>query len=801
MGATRNTVERYDAAAVEARWQAVWEDERAFETSDPPPGADPAESMYVLEMLPYPSGTLHMGHVLVYTLGDVLAHFHRRHGRRVLHPIGFDSFGLPAENAAIREGGHPRESTERNIAHIRTEMKRIGWSIDWSRELSTHSPEYYRWTQWLFLKLYEAGLAYRKEAHVKWCPVDQTVLANEQVKDGRCERCGSVVESRSLEQWFFRTTAYADQMLDDMPLLEWQDRILAMQRHWIGRSEGAEIVFRVGDVNVPVFTTRPDTLHGATFFVLAPEHQLVDRLAAISPTEAAVRDYVRRTAARTTVERVDPEKEKTGVDTGLTATNPVNGEELPVWVADYVLTDYGTGAIMCVPAHDDRDREFAERFGLPIRPVVGEDGRLVDSGEFTGRGHVEGGREIVQHLAERGLAKPAVSYRLRDWILSRQRYWGCPIPIVYCEECGTVPVPEDQLPVVLPEIRDYLPKGQSPLATATDWVRTTCPRCGGPARREADTMDTFVDSSWYFLRYCDARNDKAPFERRLVDAWCPVDQYIGGVDHAVMHLIYARFFVKALADLGLLGFREPFLRLFSNGWVQLGQTKMSKSKGNVIGPDELLARYGADPVRLYILFIGPADQDMEWTESGIEGMVRFVRRLWRIAGEVAQTAPDGANGGGPLARKAHATIAKVTDDLGRRQSFNTAIAAIMELVNEIARDPAGADARFATRTAVSLIQPYAPHLACELWERLGGERLWEEPWPTADPAMLVTAETTYAIQVNGRVRGEVTVPADAPREDLLARAREVPNVRTHIDEERVVKEIVVPGRLVNLVTG
>jgi leucyl-tRNA synthetase len=362
-------------------------------------------------------------------------------------------------------------------------------------------------------------------------------------------------------------------------------------------------------------------------------------------------------------------------------------------------------------------------------------------------------------------------------------------------------VPEDQLPVVLPEIRDYLPKGQSPLATATDWVRTTCPRCGGPARREADTMDTFVDSSWYFLRYCDARNDKAPFERRLVDAWCPVDQYIGGVDHAVMHLIYARFFVKALADLGLLGFREPFLRLFSNGWVQLGQTKMSKSKGNVIGPDELLARYGADPVRLYILFIGPADQDMEWTESGIEGMVRFVRRLWRIAGEVAQTAPDGANGGGPLARKAHATIAKVTDDLGRRQSFNTAIAAIMELVNEIARDPAGADARFATRTAVSLIQPYAPHLACELWERLGGERLWEEPWPTADPAMLVTAETTYAIQVNGRVRGEVTVPADAPREDLLARAREVPNVRTHIDEERVVKEIVVPGRLVNLVTG
>jgi leucyl-tRNA synthetase len=812
-------MERYDAAAVEARWQEIWEREGAFNVPNPEPGAprNPRTS-YVLEMLPYPSGTLHMGHVLVYTLGDVLAHFRRRNGMEVLRPMGFDSFGLPAENAAIKEGTHPRVSTERNIAAIKRAMRRLGWAIDWPRELSTHEPEYYRWTQWLFLKLFEAGFAYRRSAFVKWCPKDQTVLANEQVKEGRCERCGSEVEARTLEQWFFTTTAYADEMLDELPNLQWPARVVAMQRHWIGRSEGAEIRFDVEglDQPIPVFTTRPDTLFGATFFVVAPEHPLVEKLAAGTEQEQAVRDYVRHAAAKTATERVDPAKEKTGAFTGRHAINPVTGERMPIWVADYVLMDYGTGAIMAVPAHDERDYEFARRFDLPVRVVVAppdampEDGaafvahsegeRLVNSGEFNGMPAPEGGRAIVERLEREGHGRPTVNYRLRDWLLSRQRYWGCPIPIVHCDGCGVVPVPEDELPVLLPEVDDYLPRGQSPLAAATDWVQTTCPRCGGPGRREADTMDTFVDSSWYFLRYCDPHDDRAPFDRAIVDYWAPVDHYTGGVDHATMHMIYARFFVKALNDLGLVGFREPFLQFFGNGWVQMGGHKMSKSRGNVIGPDQLVDRYGADPVRLYILFIGPADQDMEWTEGGIEGMQRFVRRLWRVVGEVIESAPADGSGDGPLVRFAHRTIARVTDDIGRRGSFNTAISAVMELVNEIGRAPGDPSARFAAETAVSLIQPYAPHVACELWEQLGHERLWEAAWPAADPEMLVAEEITYAIQVDGRLRGEVTVAAGTERDAVVEQARAVPNVQAHIDGRRVTKEIVVPGRLVNLVT-
>ncbi len=809
-------MEEYDARRIEEKWQRVWEKERAFEVPNPdhPAASDRSRKYYVLEMLPYPSGTLHMGHVLVYTLGDVLAHFRRRNGWLVLHPIGYDAFGLPAENAAIREGGHPRLITERNIAHIRAEMKRMGWSIDWSREISTHEPEYYRWTQWLFLRLYEAGLAYRKHAPVKWCPKDQVVLANEQVHDGRCEYCGSEVEARSLEQWFFRTTAYADQLLEDMGELEWQERILAMQRNWIGRSEGAEVVFRCEelDEDIPVFTTRPDTLFGATFFVLAPEHPLVERMAELAPAGAAIRDYVRHAAAKRGEERATGEK--TGVFTGFHAVNPVNGERLPIYVADYVLVEYGTGAIMAVPAHDERDYEFAQAFGLPVRAVVAPAGgkapslpftactdgeRLVDSGPFSGMGAKEGGRAIVQWLSEQGKGRFATSFRIRDWLVSRQRYWGCPIPIIHCPSCGEVPVPDEELPVVLPEVEDYQPRGVSPLATAEEWVRAPCPRCGGEARREVDTMDTFVDSSWYFLRYCDPGNDRAPWDREVVDFWCPVDQYIGGVDHATMHLIYARFFMKALNDLGLVGFREPFKRLFSNGWVQLGGRKMSKSRGNVIGPDELVETYGADPVRLYILFIGPADQDMEWTDEGIEGMVRFVRRLWRIVHEVAERAPEGRPGDGPLLRKAHRTIAKVTDDIGRRQSFNTAIAAIMELVNELAREPAGPASRFAAETAVSLIQPYAPHLAEELWQRLGHERLWAQPWPQADPALLRDDTFELVVQVNGKVRDRLRAPVDASQDELVALAKASPRVQAHLDGREVKQVFVVPGRLVNLV--
>jgi leucyl-tRNA synthetase len=801
-------MERYDPRAIEAKWQRVWADSRAFHVSND----ERRPKSYVLEMLPYPSGTLHMGHMLVYTIGDVVTRFRARNGMHVLHPQGFDAFGLPAENAAIREGVHPRESTERNIAHITRSMRRLGWAYDWDRELSTHLPEYYRWQQWQFLRFLERGLAYRKGAPVKWCPNDQTVLANEQVHDGRCERCGAEVESRLMEQWFFRITDYAQALLDDLATVDWPESIKARQRNWIGRSEGAEILFRIDelDADVPVFTTRPDTLFGATFFVLAPEHELVSRI-----DSEEVRDYVRRAGAKKTHERAAA-VEKTGVFTGLYALNPVNGERLPVYVADYVLTDYGTGAIMAVPAHDQRDFEFATAFDLPIRQVVrppeGEVDRsvayvehsegevLVNSGEFDGLPAAEGGRRIVDKLAAEERGSFTVNYRLRDWGFSRQRYWGCPIPVVYCDECGIVPVPEEELPVVLPEIEDYKPKGVPPLAQAEEWVNVTCPRCGGAATRETETMDTFVDSSWYFLRYCDARNDTAPFDRAPVDYWSPVDLYIGGVDHATMHMIYARFWVKVLNDLGLLGFREPFAQFFSNGWVTLGKVKMSKRAGNIVGPDDFVERYGADACRLNILFLGPADQDMEWTESSVEGMTRFVRRLWRVVGEVAERAPSGEAEGGALARKAHATIAKVTDDIGRRFAFNTAIAAVMELVNELSRDRAGADSRFAAETAVSLVQPYAPHVAEELWEQLGHERLWEEPWPVADPALLEVETVEVVVQVNGKIRDRLHVSPDLAEEELVALARASERIQSYLDGGEAARTIVVPGKLVNFVT-
>jgi leucyl-tRNA synthetase len=763
-------------------------------------------------MLPYPSGSLHMGHMLVYTIGDVVTRFRRRQGLNVLHPMGWDAFGLPAENAAIRGDAHPREMTERNIRNIRASMKRAGWSYDWRRELSTHDPAYYRWQQWQFLRFFEQGLAYRKGAPVKWCPNDQTVVANEQVlPDGTCERCGAIVESRVMEQWFFRITDYAQALLDDLDTVDWPESIKARQRNWIGRSDGAEIDFRIEewDEDVTVFTTRPDTLHGATFFVLAPEHPLVERI-----ESEEVQAYVRRAGAKRTAERAAAE-EKTGVFTGLHAVNPVNGERIPVWVADYVLTDYGTGAIMAVPAHDQRDFDFAQAFGLPVRqvvrPVDGEvegDGPyvahtegevLVNSGDADGLPAPEGGRRIVERLQAEGRGRFAVNYRLRDWGWSRQRYWGCPIPVVYCDTDGIVAVPDEELPVVLPDVEDYKPKGQPPLAQLEDWVRTTCPRCGGEARRETETMDTFVDSAWYFLRYCDPWNDEAPFSREVVDYWNPVDLYIGGVDHATMHMIYARFWMKVLNDLGYIGFREPFAAFFSNGWVTQGRTKISKRSGPSEGPSDVFERHGADPARLTILFLGPADQDMEWTEEAVEGMARFVRRLWRVVGEVVAAAPAEAGEPGALTRKAHATIAKVTDDVGRRFAFNTGISAVMELVNELSRDPGAADARFAAETAVSLIQPYAPHVAEELWQRLGRERLWEEPWPEADPALLERDTVEVVLQVNGKLRDRLQVPASISEEELVALARNSERVRAYLNGGEPRKTIVVPGKLVNFV--
>jgi leucyl-tRNA synthetase len=795
-------MDKYDAQTIETKWQRIWEENRAFEVPNPEPGAPRNErKSYVLEMLPYPSGSLHIGHVLVYTLGDVLAHFYRRTGSEVLRPMGYDSFGLPAENAAIKEGEHPRKIVERNIEAIRRTMKRLGWAIDWSREFSTHEPEYYRWTQWLFLKFFEAGQAYRKAAIVNWCPNDQTVLANEQVKNGRCERCGFEVEARKLDQWFFRITAYADELLDEMKDLEWPERVLAMQRNWIGRSEGAEILFRVEelDIDMPVFTTRPDTLFGATFFVLAPEHPLVDRLVEESPTGDEIREYVRKAGARPAEERAAGTK--TGVFTGFFATNPVNDARIPIWIADYVLMDYGTGAIMAVPAHDERDREFAERFDLPIKVVISDEGKLVDSAQFSGLPHEEAGKAIVAWLGPHGRGRSAVSYRLRDWGWSRQRYWGCPIPVVYCDDCGIVPVPEEELPVLLPEVEDYRPKGVPPLAQADDWVRVPCPRCGKEGRREVETMDTFVDSSWYFLRYCDPRNDHAPYDREITDYWMPVDHYTGGVDHATVHLIYARYFVKVLNELKLIGHREPFKRFFGNGFVTQGGAKISKRVGGAATPDELVEGYGADATRLSILFIGPADQDMEWTPSGVEGMQRFLRRLWRVVGEAAALPVGGAEGDSALARKAHRTIARATDDLGRRQQFNTPISTVMELVNELVKAPGDPAARFAAETAVSLIQPYAPHVAEELWERLGHDRLWEQPWPQADPALLEEDTFELVVQVNGKVRDRIQVRADLPEDELVARAKESPKVQAQLNGAEIRQTIVVPRRLVNLVIG
>jgi leucyl-tRNA synthetase len=790
----------YDAKTIEQKWQSLWQSEQVFHVDNPPPGEPPDDShFYMLEMLPYPSGSLHMGHVLNYTMGDVVTHFKRRTGHTVLRPMGFDSFGLPAENAAIKDGGHPLEITERNMEAIREQMRRMGWAIDWQREVSAHEPTFYRWTQWLFLKFFEHGLAYRKEAPVNWCPFDQTVLANEHVVDGRCWRCGNIVEIRNMAQWFFKITAYADVLLDDLATIDWPERTKTIQTQWIGRSEGAEILFRVDelDIDIPVFTTRPDTLFGATYFAVAPEWPQLERLVAGTDHADEVLAYAKVAGARPTVDR--EAREKSGVFTGRYATNPVNGEAIPIWVADYVLMEYGTGAIMAVPAHDERDHEFAEKYGLPIVTVIDEDGKLINSAQFDGAPFEEAKPAIVDWLSEQGKGKQAINYRLRDWSFSRQRYWGCPIPIIYCDDHGPVPVPEDQLPVVLPEVVDYRPKGEPPLASNPDFINAPCPICGKPGRREADTMDTFVDSSWYFLRYTDPKNDHAPFDRSIADYWMPIDQYIGGIDHAKGHLLYSRFFVKVMNDLGMLGFREPFQRLFHQGWVLLDGKRMSKSKGGV-SPNELIDRFGADAIRLYILFYGPADQDINWSPDGIAPMARFVKRLWREVHEAAGRPESPAGVDTPLARKAHESIARVTDDVGRRFQFNTPIAAVMELVNELSKaldDPA---ARFAADTIVSLVQPWAPHVAEELWQGALGHssNLWESPWPVADEAMLQHQTIELVLQVNGKVRDRVHVPAGLSEDELIAQARASEKVQAHLNgEERRV--IVIPDKLVNIV--
>ncbi len=830
---------RYEPREIEAKWQRLWKDEGTWEVPNPGrPGFDAEKpKAFVLEMLPYPSGEPHVGHLKCYSVGDAIAHFRRRNGFEVIHPMGYDSFGLPAENNAIKTGEPPLVATERSIASFQRQFTEWGISIDWSRSIATHTPEYYRWTQWIFLQLYENGLAYRTKAAVQWCPKDETVLANEQVVDGRCERCGTEVVTRNLRQWFFKTTAFAEELLADFDLLEsWPEHVITMQKNWIGRSEGAEVTFRCDEVDLdfPVFTTRPDTLFGATFFVIAPEHPELDRLIGGTVVEDQVRAYVNEVARTTVQERGDEGRDKTGVALGRTVTNPVNGEEIPMYVADYVLMDYGTGAVMAVPGHDSRDFAFANAFDLPVKRVIdlpddatedgdGElpytgDGPMVNSGRFDGVHNREAYEQIVAWLAEEGRGEMSINFRLRDWLISRQRYWGAPIPITYCETCGAQPVPDDQLPVVLPEITDYAPRGKSPLEAATDWVETVCGHCGGPARRETDTMDTFVDSSWYFLRYLDSQNTGKAFDREIADHWMPVDQYIGGVEHAILHLLYARFFAKALTDMGHLGVSEPFANLFTQGMITRDGAKMSKSKGNTVSPAEYVARYGADAARTYVCFMGPPERGGDWSDEGVEGVFRFLSRLWRAGHEVA--AADMATGGKAgevdlagvdgdgrvLVTKAHWAIDKATRDFSRGFQFNTVIAAVMELVNEITRLKdeliGGAGGRaallFATTTAASLIQPFAPHLSAELYENLTGRRVWQDEWPEADPEMLRSDTVTIVVQVNGKLRDRIEVADGAGEADVLELAKASENVQKFLEGFEIVKEIYVPGKLVNL---
>ncbi len=815
----------YEPHEIERRWQAVWAQERTWEVPNPgEPGFDAAKpKSYVLEMLPYPSGEPHVGHLKNYTIGDVLAHYRRRNGFQVIHPMGYDAFGLPAENNAIKTGVPPREATEASIASYNEQFRAWGISIDWSREASSHEPSYYRWTQWIFLRLYERGLAYRQQAAVNWCPKDATVLANEQVVDGRCERCGTVVERRELEQWFFKITDYADRLIEGLDEIDWPAHVKTMQRNWIGRSEGARVEFVCEEAGVAyeVFTTRPDTLFGATFFVMAPEHPDVLKLS----DSPEVRAYVERATATTSddLEREDPHREKTGVPLGVTVTNPVNGEQIPMYVSDYVVMGYGSGALMAVPAHDERDHEFATKFGIEIREVVSGgadiqaepytgDGPLVNSGRFDGKNNREAYGEIVAWLADEGKGETAVNYRLRDWLLSRQRYWGCPIPMIYCETDGLVPVPDDQLPVELPDVEDYAPKGQSPLAAVDDWVNVECPVCGGPARRETDTMDTFVDSSWYYLRYLDPNDDDAPFAREAADFWMAVDNYIGGVEHAILHLMYARFFTKAFADMGMLSVQEPFASLFTQGMITMGGAKMSSSKGNTVSAIETVDKYGADTARAYVCFLGPPDRGGDWVPEGVEGVHRFLVRLFRLCGEIADRTKPSAGVPNPtgaaleLLIKANWAIDKVSRDIEAFQ-LHTAISAVMELVNEAYRvkeslygDPEGeATLRFATATAASLIFPFAPHIGSEVYDELTGSRVWERPWPEADESLLVADEVTLVIQVNGKRRDQLVVGADASEAEVLELARATEGVQRHLDGGEIVKEIFVPGRLVNLV--
>jgi len=829
-------MQEYSPADVERKWQAIWEEAKYFAASE-----DPDRSKYyVLEMFPYPSGRIHMGHVRVYTIGDVIARFKWMNGYNVLHPMGWDAFGLPAENAAIEHGTHPAEWTYANIDEMRDQLKRLGYSLDWDREFATCDPEYYRWEQLFFLQLWRRGLVYRRTAPVNWCPSCRTVLANEQVEDGVCWRCDSNVQERSLKQWFVRITEYAEELLRDLDTLQqgWPERVIAMQRNWIGRSEGAEIDFPVqgSEVAIRVFTTRPDTLYGATFMSLAPEYPRLEELL----PEGGDRERVLREAERMREEdphsRDSEEGEKVGVFTGAYCRNPLTGESMPIYVANFVLMEYGTGAVMAVPGHDQRDFEFARKYGLPVRCVVrpesGEEpenpemeqaypgpGYLVRSDKFSGMDHESAKRAITKELEAIGLGRTSVQYRLRDWNISRQRYWGAPIPVIYCDSCGEQPVPEEDLPVKLPLDVSMQSEGGASLADSEAFVHTSCPACGGPARRETDTMDTFVESSWYFARYTRAREHSAPFDRRALDYWLPVDQYIGGIEHAVLHLLYARFFTKALRDLGYMGIDEPFGQLLTQGMVLKDGAKMSKSKGNIVDPGDMLQRFGADTTRLFTLFASPPEKDLDWNDQGVEGAHRFLHRMWRLGEELRdKLRPVGACAGmdgmelsraaRDLRRKEHSTMHRITRDIEDRFQFNTAIASVMELVNEISsrRDDLGsaegdlAALSSAWSTVLMGLYPMTPHICEELWSRMGyASHLAQARWPEYDPEALKQDEVLIVVQVNGKLRGRVSVPPDAEEDQIRQAALDQENVKRHLEGQEIKKVVVVPGKLVNVV--
>jgi leucyl-tRNA synthetase len=814
--------QHYDPRDVQEKWQSRWATMDMFRASDDP--ADTRPRRYLLDMFPYPSGDLHMGHAEAYAIADAIARYYFQRGYNVLHPIGWDAFGLPAENAAIRNNTHPADWTYANIETQASSFRRYAVSFDWSRRLQTCDPEYYRWNQWLFLRFYERGLAYRKDGYVNWCPVDQTVLANEQVINGRCERCGAEVTRRLLTQWYFKITEYADRLLADMAGLagKWPDRVLLMQHNWIGRSEGAEIQFPVEgrDEPVTVFTTRPDTLYGSTFFVVAADSPLAEEVCAPEQREALAA-YLTQVRKLTDIERQSADRPKTGVFLGRYAINPANGERIPVWAADYVLPDYGTGAIMGVPAHDQRDLDFARAHGLPVVLVVdtGEadpaatgiatsgDGTLVNSGPINGLDKAAAITRITEILAEHGQGRAAVGFRLRDWLVSRQRFWGTPIPIIYCGSCGEVPVPDEQLPVVLPDLRgqDLVPKGVSPLAAAADWVNTECPKCGGPAQRDTDTMDTFVDSSWYFLRYCSPRYEHGPFEVDAVRRWAPVDLYVGGVEHAILHLLYARFFTKILYDMGMVDFTEPFTRLINQGQVINQGRAMSKSLGNGVDLAEQLAAHGVDAIRLTMIFASPPEDDVDWADVNPDAAVKFLGRVWRVAADVGAAVPSPAPGDVELRKVTHRTIDEVTR-LVEASRLNVAVARLMELTSAARRaidsgpgpgDPAVREA--ATVLAV-LLSIFAPYTADEAWERLGHEpSVAQAGWPSADPALLVQDTVTCVVQVGGKVRDRLEVPPDVSEEDLRALALAAPGVARALAGREIRRVIVVPPRLVNIV--